>query len=184
MVKWLPGSNNLQSDSSRVVPQWRTCNFHRPAIVHHAITGVQSSVNESMTVEVVHSVSDVSGKREPEGPRERDIIIQEDVRQRPLWTVLHQDTNIGGLCTGSHKLTQVWVPQLSAAMEEKDFNSFLDAFMVENPHSVSHTITKRLPTHWILFFSLFNTWIYYKFHSLNKNWKPHSFWILVKTKIM
>lgn len=71
-----------------------------------------------MAVEVVHSVCDVSGKWEPEGPREWDVVIQEDVSQRPLWTILHQDTHIGGLCTRSHKLTQVWVPQFSAAMEE------------------------------------------------------------------
>lgn len=67
-----------------------------------------------MAVEVVHSVCDVSGKWEPEGPREWDVVIQEDVCQRPLWTILHQDTHIGGLCTRSHKLTQVWVPQFSA----------------------------------------------------------------------
>lgn len=71
-----------------------------------------------MAVEVVHSVCDVSGKWEPEGPREWDIVIQKDVCERPLWTILHQDTHIGGLCTRSHKLTQVWVPQFSAAMEE------------------------------------------------------------------
>jgi len=64
----------------------------------------------------------------PEGPVERDVVIEQDVTETPLGAVLREDPDVGGHDARAHKPAHVYVVTLSTESEIKIFlkiNSYL-----------------------------------------------------------
>lgn len=90
-----------------------TCDFYRPSIVHYTITGIKSTMNNAMAMQIFHTMRNVGRKRKPEGPSKWDFVVLNDVRECTLRTIVHQYAHMGDLHTSTHKLTQIMMPQFS-----------------------------------------------------------------------